>query len=903
MNMPEEFFVVRRIVVLVGALFVCGAVLAKPVVERVSLETGAAQQLVKNPGFEEGEAASLPGWFFWRTGYEAAAGAGRDGGCALRCVQAVTTDQHGAGQTVELNQSEARTIFATGWSRAENVDGSPNPGYSIYLDMEYMDGTFLYAQASPFSTGTHTWELRKLVIPPGKAVRRATVYPLFRGHTGTVYFDDFALGELKGESDVHFFEGVPVRSGSKEIPDFPVAATLHTSNGLDVKLGEDNSSIAMNGHVLGRGGPVCFVRDATADSDFLAPDSWKLKEGEGTVTLTGNVDPLDLILNVTLLADGTHIEVTSLVQDTRGEDRAVTLYFAVPVMGQGWTWSDDTRRSVPAEKGVFCNTVRTGAGATGLRSRYPLAALSKDREGLALAVPLDEPRHHRFGFDASNGLYFAAFDLGLSKATAKFPGKAMCRVLVYPFEGQHRFRGALARYYSLFPESFVKRAPVEGLWMAFTDIATVKGWEDFGFAYKEGINNVPWDARHGILSFVYTEPMTTWLALPPEIPRTYDAVMEYLNTLGTSDKPEDQRRASKTITSSLHGPDGRSILSIENAPWCNGAVFALNPNPEVPTTAQHPINQAQNEFGQIESAIQQHDRKSLGDVEPARVDGTYIDSYEFWNTTLNYNRTHFASADLPLVYDAMTCQPGILTIFSTFEFQRELARRMHAQNRLMMANGVLHVYDFPAAYLDVLGTETNWFPQGKWQPLPDDDLCFRRAMCYQKPYCFLMNTHYADLTLELTERYMQRCLFYGMFPGFFSENAATNCYFATPEWYEPARSLFRKYVPLIRRIAKAGWKPITFAKTDNEKLYVERFGMAKEGEVFFTVMNETGSPERGMLKIDLAGLGWGEGNGEVRDLTEETVIHECKPDTMLELPLDCRPYSTKLFLLTVINPA
>lgn len=107
------FPIVPVIFVLSDLFFVCNTVLAEPVVERVSLETGAAQQFVKNPGFEEGERAPLPGWFFWQTGYEVAAGAGRDGGRVLRCVQAATADQHGAGQTVELNQSEAHAIFAS----------------------------------------------------------------------------------------------------------------------------------------------------------------------------------------------------------------------------------------------------------------------------------------------------------------------------------------------------------------------------------------------------------------------------------------------------------------------------------------------------------------------------------------------------------------------------------------------------------------------------------------------------------------------------------------------------------------------------------------------------------------------------------------------------------------------
>ena len=48
--------------------------------------------------------------------------------------------------------------------------------------------------------------------------------------------------------------------------------------------------------------------------------------------------------------------------------------------------------------------------------------------------------------------------------------------------------------------------------MPFAKISEVKGWEDFGFRFKEGDNETAWDDAHGILTFRYTEPMTWWIA-------------------------------------------------------------------------------------------------------------------------------------------------------------------------------------------------------------------------------------------------------------------------------------------------------------------------------------------------------------------------------------------------------
>ena len=67
-----------------------------------------------------------------------------------------------------------------------------------------------------------------------------------------------------------------------------------------------------------------------------------------------------------------------------------------------------------------------------------------------------------------------------------------------------------------------------------------------------------------------------------------------------------------------------------------------------------------------------------------------------------------------------------------------------------------------------------------------------------------MNTDYERFGTNYVERYFQRCLFYGMFPSMFSHNAADNPYWRNPAWYNRDRPLFKKYIPLIRRVAEAG---------------------------------------------------------------------------------------------------
>jgi hypothetical protein len=130
--------------------------------------------------------------------------------------------------------------------------------------------------------------------------------------------------------------------------------------------------------------------------------------------------------------------------------------------------------------------------------------------------------------------------------------------------------------------------------------------------------------------------------------------------------------------------------------------------------------------------------------------------------------------------------------------------------------------------------------------MSDSDLLYRRALCKGKPYCFLMNTEFERFSHEAVEKYMKRCLAYGMFPGFFSHNASQGHYFTRPELYDRDRDLFKKYVPLCKLVAEAGWEPVTGARSDKEGTYVERYG-----EKYVTVLNDTDGPQEATLSVDV----------------------------------------------------
>jgi hypothetical protein len=276
------------------------------------------------------------------------------------------------------------------------------------------------------------------------------------------------------------------------------------------------------------------------------------------------------------------------------------------------------------------------------------------------------------------------------------------------------------------------------------------------------------------------------------------------------------------------------------------------------------------------------------------LDGVYLDSLEMSSAELNYRREHFRTASVPLVFDREG-RPCQLMIFNTWTFERDIAAQMHASGKLMFANAVLWQFAFPAPLLDVLGTEVNWQPHGEYLPDSDAVMNFRRALCRQKPYCLLMNTDYAKLTPALVERYFQRCLFYGIWPGFFDQEAASKDPYWTSakKWYDRDRPLFRKYIPLLRRLTAAGWQPLTYASCDNSKILVERFSPDPGGAVFLTLLNDSPDTQSGTVTADLKALGM-KGPASTRELVSGNAVTPSGPGWKFCL----RPHQAEVLCLT-----
>ena len=98
-----------------------------------------------------GSSTPLANWNLYGLGYSASTTTAHAGIRSLQCSTTTATDAHGAYQSITLNQTTPKTVKLSGWSKAQGVTGASDSDYSVYLDIYYTNGTWLYGQVIPFS--------------------------------------------------------------------------------------------------------------------------------------------------------------------------------------------------------------------------------------------------------------------------------------------------------------------------------------------------------------------------------------------------------------------------------------------------------------------------------------------------------------------------------------------------------------------------------------------------------------------------------------------------------------------------------------------------------------------------------------------------------------------------------
>ena len=208
--------------------------------------------------------------------------------------------------------------------------------------------------------------------------------------------------------------------------------------------------------------------------------------------------------------------------------------------------------------------------------------------------------------------------------------------------------------------------------MPFARISAVEGWKDFGFKFKEGNNETAWDDEHDIITFRYTEPMTWWMRMPKDMPRTMDAALVEAKRLADS----GNRKAQVLFTSGFHDADGKFPARLRDTPWCDGAVWSINSMPGI-------TGEVTDFQDQVETLILSAD-STVRSVRLILMANMLIRSKVMLLMSLITGGDHFSAAETPLVFAPGTLKPAIFRGLVTFEYVRKIASDMHAREKYMM---------------------------------------------------------------------------------------------------------------------------------------------------------------------------------------------------------------------------
>jgi hypothetical protein len=592
-----------------------------------------------------------------------------------------------------------------------------------------------------------------------------------------------------------------------------------------------------------------------------------------------------------------YTEINSELECLSGQNSCVTLRFCFPQQGKIYVWFEGLDKHtdmlpgriyfdtlsvatmLPPDGAFNGNTLAEGGYGDrigrGSMSYYPLCATGIDGSGKGLGIDPSLPVVYRLGAETSKGI-IAEFDVATSPETEKFPNRAFFRLCSFDFDYAWGMRSALENYYAIYPEAFKKRVPVEGIWLPFTPLRSIKNWEDFGFAFhetawnsqdtKEGqrISNILSDKGTGVLSFQYTEPWDIQLPI-------WRKNIAYDTLISDAMIPAEHQEYLKT--SATEDKNGRKQTRRLETPWFkSGWAVSI-------TTNCDPDLQG---FNRYQYVLQD-------EISPAvklNVDGIYFDSMEWnWHHDLNYRSGHFKYTDYPLTFSAEVARPAIWNFVSEFEMIKQIADEMHRQGKLAMGNG--HGWNpFAASNLDLFGAELNWYYSGDHNTKALD---FKRAISNQKPIVFLLNEGLNDPAFTEAphkgyEIYFEKLLAYGFFPSFFSVDASNDPYWQDEKKIENGRPFFKKYIPVIRQIAAAGWQPVTYAKCAEQDIRVERFG--NNESLYFTIRNNGNIDRKCTLELQTDKLGI-PGKANVTELISGSKPVMTKNFVTVDVPANC----------------
>ena len=584
---------------------------------------------------------------------------------------------------------------------------------------------------------------------------------------------------------------------------------------------------------------ICFYK-MPEKTKMMAAEGVMLKNGNKLI-YTGSLN--DLNFTAIYESKGKYIQIDGEIEGN-GREKAIDVYFLLPVYAHEWIWWNDIRNWREIDNGIYEMVINADESSYLPLSPYPLAAITGNNVGLSIAIPLSKPRIFRIFYDANSNKFGISFNFGLSPLM-KFHSVNFT-IYLYKCDAEWGFRSALDRYYKFFPEYFNENIDLEFL-------NSTGEFVDFGVRFIQGNFEIENQAKL-LPDFNRKNVYVTEYTLPTQFePRSLQGIyepspnytewLELIDYYSKNGMAPIKLKAMGAKNSSMLDTNGDIILGqIARGPdWAPDnwvGKFPLNTDPDLPE-----LSIAKAMFKIMQIAFENAEKYN------GRIDGVEIDNFMKMCRYIDMNESRFQYADSPLVYNPNNFKPGIHGMASMIEYLKYLSKWLNENQPGAKITGnciEMGVASFGFPYLAALPFEMASLKRWNFN---DVELNYRRSMAYHRyisaHQCSKMYDENGNIIMPYVYEFINESLFYGIYP-IMKKDFFENCD------YEVARPIYKKIIPIIDELYIAGWEPITHAKATNG-IWIERFGNGSI--VYFTVRNNESISKEYTITIDAEKIG------------------------------------------------
>jgi hypothetical protein len=642
---------------------------------------------------------------------------------------------------------------------------------------------------------------------------------------------------------------------------------------LDLNRDGTIDKVQIGSHELSiqKGESLFKVKDIKRKDGFI-PVIGRIIKSRNDYLLEGKMEGLQLSTRIRFKSESGILYVNIEIENEAKYDRGLIISTMIDFKGNDYLWEGGLYNHVyPQKNKLYGNNL------------YPITTLTDrlNEWSLAFAIPPDSPVFYNTHYE--NGEFGLLNFIGLTPKTRNFPNRAILNEMLYSVSPNWGFRSALGKYYSTFGKFYEPRIKEVGLWGGWDYMKSYPYPKDIEFYEAGGFSDS--DSAHGIsldstiegwqrqnhfeeieklnpFIFPYTiegqrqiydlEDTTLPYDKNREVNQTseYERAMKLLKDWNVKKivKFQDPNSANsfnsvkqlKAIiyNSGLYDSEGHYVV-IARRYTGNTLTFPLNPNPELYDDSSKMTIAKYTLYDYIPRFIH-----AIPDIS-----GIYFDSMGRWGKYLNYRQEHFKYTRYPLSVDS-NGNPVIANVTSLYEFISKARTLLHAENKLIFANGVheggakmpdgVRDYDakngssrfFIAALCDIASCESG-------AKTPMKRMILYRTFVGKKPYAVFAYQHEGK---DEIEKYFNRALVMDVLPSlsykYYNSTDSIN-----------TEILHQKYLPLFKLLFHAGWEPVTGVSGGNGT-YCERYGDLKKGTVYLVIYNDSEKADSLQLALD-----------------------------------------------------